>query len=66
VHTRDGTRQGSRASVVDSSGHLLVVSSGDQDNEQLDFTAPSDGAYYLLVEGFMGQTNTYDLGFAKL
>jgi hypothetical protein len=54
------------AAVVDGSGHLLVVSSGDQDNEQLDFTAPSDGTYYLLVEGFMGQTNTYDLSFTKL
>ena len=54
------------AAVVDADGHFLVVSSGDQDNESLDFTAPGDGKFYLLVEGFRGQTNTYDLVFTKM
>src|SRR5262249_53909253 len=54
------------AAVIDSAGHYVVISSGNGDNEMLDFTAPSDGKYYLLVEGFMGQTNTYDLVFTKL
>ena len=54
------------AAVVDSSGHYVVISSGNGDNEHLEFMAPSAGKYYLLVEGFMNQTNTYDLVFTKL
>jgi hypothetical protein len=54
------------AAVLDSTGHYVVISAGTGNNEHLDFTAPTDGKYYLLVEGFMGQTNTYDLTFTKL
>ena len=54
------------AAVIDSAGHYVVISAGTGDNESLDFTAPADGKYYLLVEGFMGQTNTYDLNFVKM
>jgi hypothetical protein len=54
------------AAIINSAGQYVVISAGNGDNESLDFTAPTDGKYYLLVEGFMGQTNTYDLNFTKL
>jgi hypothetical protein len=54
------------AAVIDPAGRFLVISATAGDNESFDFVAATAGRYYLLVEGFMNQTNTYDLSFTKM
>jgi hypothetical protein len=53
------------AAMVDSSGKLVLVSSGTGDNEIFNFTATADATYFLLVEGYRDNTNTYDLAITK-
>ncbi|HJZ85834.1 MAG TPA: PPC domain-containing protein [Polyangia bacterium] len=54
------------AAVVDAQGRVLVESAGGGDNEIFQFTAPSSGRFYLLVEGYQQQTNTYDMTITKM
>lgn len=49
------------AYLFDSSGSLVATSYSVDDNEYVNYTAPSTGAYYLWVEGYAGDQNSYRL-----
>ncbi|NES23499.1 MAG: hypothetical protein F6K41_32420 [Symploca sp. SIO3E6] len=48
--------------VYDSAGNVVTSSISTTDNESINTLLPSSGTYYLLVDGYPGDTfNTYDL-----
>ncbi|MDX1748396.1 MAG: PPC domain-containing protein, partial [Halobacteriales archaeon] len=49
------------AYLYDASGSLLAQSFSVTDNEYVNYTAPTTGAYYLWIQGFDGAENSYRL-----
>lgn len=53
-------------SLTDASGEAVNRSDTDTDGEQVAFTAPSGGTYYLQVSGEAGAATTYEMDLAVL
>gem|GEM_PF-4417465 len=49
------------AKVFDQDGRTVVSATSSTDNEEIQFEAQSDGAYYLKVYGYGGAKNSYNL-----
>ena len=49
------------AILVDSSGTTVASSVSISDDEAIEYTAPSDGTYYVVVYGYADAENDYDL-----
>jgi hypothetical protein len=54
------------AAVTDINGKILTSSAGSGDNEIFSFQAPMDGKYFLVVQGYKNQTNTYDMTLTRM
>ena len=52
--------------LTDDAGNTVNSSDTDTDGEQVAFTAPSEGTYYLQVSGEPGAVSTYELDLAVL
>ncbi|MEE2755141.1 MAG: PPC domain-containing protein [Myxococcota bacterium] len=47
--------------VLDETGAVVVESTGEEGNEQVDFNAPADGEYFIRVDGYLDEAAFYRL-----